>query len=111
MVPDLILVGHGAAMETPEDAQYLVEFGEGGRYRLGLEDREFETGDWLNVLFGWIARYPCRTQVVAAMNLCRCGRWGATSGAACPSRRRRLRRSSSCCNAASVSASSRSALA
>ena len=34
------------------------EFGEGGRYRLGLEDREFDTGDWLNVLFGWIARYP-----------------------------------------------------
>jgi enolase len=34
------------------------EFGEGGRYRLGLEDREFDTGDWLNVLFGWIGRYP-----------------------------------------------------
>ncbi|MEO6867878.1 MAG: YifB family Mg chelatase-like AAA ATPase, partial [Gaiellales bacterium] len=32
---------------------------------------------------GWIARYPCRTQVVAAMNLCRCGRTGATSGASC----------------------------
>jgi magnesium chelatase family protein len=32
---------------------------------------------------GWIARYPCRTQLVAAMNLCRCGRWGATTGAQC----------------------------
>ncbi|MCW2950405.1 MAG: Mg chelatase ChlI [Thermoleophilia bacterium] len=32
---------------------------------------------------GWVARYPCRTQLVAAMNLCRCGRDGATTGAAC----------------------------
>jgi magnesium chelatase family protein len=32
---------------------------------------------------GWIARYPCRTQLVAAMNLCRCGHAGATSGRAC----------------------------
>lgn len=32
---------------------------------------------------GWIARYPCRTQLVGAMNLCRCGRDGATSGASC----------------------------
>jgi enolase len=34
------------------------EFGENGRYRLGLEDREFDTGDWLNMLFGWLSRYP-----------------------------------------------------
>ena len=34
------------------------EFGKDGRYRLGLEDREFDTGEWLNVLFGWIGRYP-----------------------------------------------------
>jgi len=34
------------------------EFGKNGRYRLGLEDREFDTGEWLNVLFGWIGRYP-----------------------------------------------------
>lgn len=32
---------------------------------------------------GWIARYPCDTQVVAAMNLCRCGRYGIVGGAAC----------------------------
>jgi magnesium chelatase family protein len=32
---------------------------------------------------GWIARYPCRTQLVAAMNLCRCGYSGGTSGRAC----------------------------
>jgi magnesium chelatase family protein len=32
---------------------------------------------------GWIARYPCRTQLVAAMNLCRCGHAGSTSGTPC----------------------------
>jgi magnesium chelatase family protein len=32
---------------------------------------------------GWVARYPCRTQLVAAMNLCRCGQWGATTGTPC----------------------------
>ena len=32
---------------------------------------------------GWVARYPCSTQLVAAMNLCRCGNAGATNGAAC----------------------------
>lgn len=34
------------------------EFGENGRYRLGLEDREFDTGDWLDMLYGWLDRYP-----------------------------------------------------
>jgi enolase len=34
------------------------EFASDGRYRLGLEDREFDTGEWLDVLCGWIARYP-----------------------------------------------------
>ncbi len=32
---------------------------------------------------GWVARYPCRTQLVAAMNLCRCGQWGALTGDSC----------------------------
>lgn len=45
---------------------------------------------------GWVARYPCRTQLVAAMNLCRCGRWGAVGGATCtcpaPSRTTYLQR-------------------
>jgi magnesium chelatase family protein len=31
----------------------------------------------------WLARYPADTQIVAAMNLCRCGRTGASSGAPC----------------------------
>jgi magnesium chelatase family protein len=26
---------------------------------------------------GWVARYPCSTQLVAAMNMCRCGKSGA----------------------------------
>ena len=34
------------------------EFGAEGRYRLGLEGREFDTGAWLDVLRGWIERYP-----------------------------------------------------
>jgi len=34
------------------------EFGKNGHYRLGLENRQFETGEWLDVLYGWIARYP-----------------------------------------------------
>lgn len=46
--------------------------------RQPLEDREVRIRR-----AGWIARYPCRTQVVAAMNLCRCGRRGATSGGTC----------------------------
>ena len=46
--------------------------------RQPLEDREVRIRR-----AGWVARYPCRTQLVAAMNLCRCGQWGATSGAPC----------------------------
>lgn len=46
--------------------------------RQPLEDREVRIRR-----AGWIARYPCRTQVVAAMNLCRCGKLGATSGGSC----------------------------
>jgi enolase len=34
------------------------EFGENGRYRLGLENRVFDTEEWLEVLYDWIARYP-----------------------------------------------------
>jgi magnesium chelatase family protein len=46
--------------------------------RQPLEDREVRIRR-----AGWIARYPCRTQVVAAMNLCRCGRTGAVGGMPC----------------------------
>jgi len=34
------------------------EFGAGGRYRLGLEQREYDTGEWIEVLRRWIERYP-----------------------------------------------------
>jgi enolase len=34
------------------------EFGLGGRYRLGLEARELDTGEWLEQLGVWLARYP-----------------------------------------------------
>ncbi len=34
------------------------EFAANGRYRLGLEAREFDTDAWLDVLLGWVRRYP-----------------------------------------------------
>jgi len=34
------------------------EFGRDGRYTLGLEQKTYDTGEWLKVLQGWVARYP-----------------------------------------------------
>jgi len=34
------------------------QFGSGGRYRLGLERREFDRDGWLRVLLDWVHRYP-----------------------------------------------------
>jgi enolase len=34
------------------------EFGRGGRYRFGLEQREFDSDDLAEVLLRWIDRYP-----------------------------------------------------
>ena len=34
------------------------EFGANGRYTLGLDQRTYDTGEWLDVLKGWVARYP-----------------------------------------------------
>ena len=34
------------------------EFGKGGRYRFGLEDREFDSDALGELLLGWLARYP-----------------------------------------------------
>lgn len=34
------------------------EFGRGGRYRLGLEGRELDTAGMIELLSGWIERYP-----------------------------------------------------
>jgi enolase len=34
------------------------EFGQNGRYRLGLEGRELDTGGMIELLAGWIERYP-----------------------------------------------------
>ncbi len=34
------------------------EFGANGRYRLGLEGREYGTAEWIEVLLGWTRRYP-----------------------------------------------------
>ncbi len=34
------------------------EFGEKGRYKLALEGSEFDTGEWIERLCDWVARYP-----------------------------------------------------
>ncbi len=34
------------------------EFGAGGRYRLALEDRDLDTGEMIELLCGWLERYP-----------------------------------------------------
>lgn len=34
------------------------EFGSGGRYRLGLDERELDTDGMIEMLLGWLARYP-----------------------------------------------------
>ena len=34
------------------------EFGRDGRYRLGLEGRELDSGGMIDLLAGWLARYP-----------------------------------------------------
>ena len=34
------------------------EFGGKGRYTLGLDQRSYDTGEWVDVLKGWVARYP-----------------------------------------------------
>ena len=34
------------------------EFGRGGRYKLGLENRELDTAEWLDMLLSWVKRYP-----------------------------------------------------
>ena len=34
------------------------EFSENGVYRLALEDREFDTGEWVDTLCEWVKRYP-----------------------------------------------------
>lgn len=34
------------------------EFGANGRYRLGLENREFDGGEWIEVVLGWTRAYP-----------------------------------------------------
>ena len=35
-----------------------TDFGRGGRYRLGLDGREFDTAGMIELLGGWLARYP-----------------------------------------------------
>jgi enolase len=34
------------------------EFGRKGRYKLALESREYDTSEWLDVMLGWLKRYP-----------------------------------------------------
>jgi len=34
------------------------EFGRNGRYTLGLDQRTYDSSEWIEVLKGWVARYP-----------------------------------------------------
>ncbi len=34
------------------------EFGKGGRYRLGLESRDFSSAEWIAQVGNWVSRYP-----------------------------------------------------
>lgn len=34
------------------------EFGRDGRYTLGLDQKTYDTGEWLDVMQGWVRRYP-----------------------------------------------------
>src|SRR5206468_10562125 len=47
--------GHEVAISLDVAAS---EFGRGGRYRFGLEQREFDSDDLAEVLLRWIDRYP-----------------------------------------------------
>lgn len=47
--------GHEAAISLDIAAS---EFGKGGRYRFGLEDREFDSDALGELLLGWLDRYP-----------------------------------------------------
>lgn len=75
IVGEVTLAHHGVLFldELPEFRPGAID-----ALRQPLEDHEVRLRR-----AGWIARYPCQMQLVAAMNLCRCGRDGATSGAAC----------------------------
>jgi enolase len=48
--------GNGRALISLDIA--ASEFHREGRYRLGLEGREFDSGAWLEVLYRWIDQYP-----------------------------------------------------
>ena len=47
---------HGEVMISLDVA--ASEFGSNGRYKLALDGREYDTDAWIEVLCGWVARYP-----------------------------------------------------
>lgn len=47
---------HGELMISLDVA--ASEFGSQGRYKLALDGREYDTDGWLEVLCGWVERYP-----------------------------------------------------
>jgi enolase len=47
---------HGEVMISLDIA--ASEFGSGGVYRPGLEQRAYDTGEWIEVLLHWLATYP-----------------------------------------------------
>lgn len=50
--------GHDNGMAAISLDLAASEFGSGGRYRLGLENRELSSDEWIETLAGWVERYP-----------------------------------------------------
>jgi len=48
--------GQGEALIALDVA--ASEFGHGGRYKLALDGREYDTAGWLEQVTGWVERYP-----------------------------------------------------
>jgi magnesium chelatase family protein len=74
-IGELTLAHHGVLFldELPEFRPSVID-----ALRQPLEDGEVRIRR-----AAWVARYPARAQLVAAMNLCKCGRWGVVGGAPC----------------------------
>lgn len=61
----LDMLARAIALAGYDDGRILIsldiaasEFFANGRYRLALEDREYDRDEWLEILYGWLRTYP-----------------------------------------------------